>query len=70
MRLERDRVEILSGVRGGKTMGSPVAMLVENAEYERWREVMAVEGDIAVEPLTAIRPGHADLPGALKYAHA
>ncbi|NPV59556.1 MAG: chorismate synthase [Actinobacteria bacterium] len=68
MRLERDRVEILSGVRGGKTMGSPVAMLVENAEYERWREVMAVEGDIAVEPLTAIRPGHADLPGALKYA--
>lgn len=68
MRLERDRVEILSGVRGGKTLGSPVALMIENAEHENWKEVMAAEGDIAAEPLTAIRPGHADLPGALKYA--
>ncbi len=45
MGLEQDRVEVVSGVRAGHTLGSPIAMLVLNAEYEKWREVMAVEGD-------------------------
>lgn len=67
MELERDEVEILGGVRGGMTLGSPVALLVRNAEYERWREVMPVEGEVKARPVTAPRPGHADLAGALKY---
>lgn len=67
MRLEGDRVEILSGVRAGRTLGSPIAMLVGNAEYEKWRGVMPLEGEAEGEPMTGIRPGHADLPGAMKY---
>jgi chorismate synthase len=67
MGLERDKVEMLSGVRAGLTLGSPVAMLVMNAEYAKWSGVMAAEGDKTAEPLTALRPGHADLAGALKY---
>lgn len=68
MGLERDKVEIISGVRAGRTLGSPLAMLVENAEYEAWREIMKVEGEIEEGAMTRIRPGHADLAGALKYA--
>ena len=67
MGLEEDRVELFSGIRGGSTLGSPVAMLVRNAEHEKWKGVMAAEGEIAAEALTAPRPGHADLAGALKY---
>lgn len=67
MGLERDKVEILSGVRGGRTLGSPVSLLVRNAEYRKWLKVMPVSGEVQGEPLTAPRPGHADLPGALKY---
>ena len=67
MKLEADRVEILGGVRGGITLGSPVAMLVMNAEYDKWKETMPVEGASTADPLTALRPGHADLAGTLKY---
>ena len=67
MRLEKDEVEIISGVRGGKTLGSPVAMLVTNAEYDKWKEIMEVDGEVKGEAMTCIRPGHADLAGALKY---
>ena len=67
MALEGDRVEILSGVRSGVTLGSPVTMLVMNAEYEKWRQVMPLEGGGRVERITAPRPGHADLAGAIKY---
>lgn len=67
MSLERDEVEVLSGVRGGRTLGSPVAMLVRNAESRKWLKVMSPFGDVEVEPLTRPRPGHADLAGALKY---
>ena len=67
MDLEEDRVEIYSGVRGGLTLGSPIAMLVANAEHAKWEGIMAVEGEVAGPPLTAPRPGHADLAGALKY---
>jgi chorismate synthase len=67
MKLEPDRVEILSGVRAGLTLGSPVSMLVRNVEHERWKEVMAAEGEKTSLPMTAPRPGHADLAGAMKY---
>ncbi len=67
MRIERDRGEILSGVRHGRTIGSPIAILIENADWKNWREAMAVDSPPEVaEPVTEPRPGHADLPGALK----
>lgn len=68
MQIERDEVEILSGVRFGKTLGGPVAMLIRNRDWENWREKMSREGDgKGIAPLDTARPGHADLPGVLKY---
>jgi len=70
MAIERDEAEILSGVRFGRTLGGPVAILIRNRDWENWKEKMAQEGSGAgVEPLTTARPGHADLAGALKYGH-
>lgn len=70
MQIERDEVEILSGVRFGRTLGGPVAMLLRNRDWVNWREKMAQEGDGRdVPPLITARPGHADLPGVLKYGH-
>ncbi len=69
MRIESDRVEILSGVRRGETLGSPIALLLRNADHKAWAETMAVgprEG-AADRAVTLPRPGHADLAGALKY---
>ncbi len=67
-RIEQDRVEILSGVRDGTTLGSPLTLAVWNRDYENWREVMAPEGcDTAKRRLTAVRPGHADLSGMRKF---
>ncbi len=69
-KIERDRVEILSGVRNLKTLGSPLAFSVVNSDYENWRECMAPEGcDTSQKRLTAVRPGHADLTGLKKYGH-
>ncbi|MBI5158144.1 MAG: chorismate synthase [Acidimicrobiia bacterium] len=67
MDIEEDRVEILGGVRFGKTLGSPVAVMVHNTEWPRWRSEMAVEPGASERPLRSPRPGHADLPGMLKY---
>lgn len=68
-KLEADRFEILSGVRHGRTLGSPIALTIENAEWEaKYRDLMAVEGEPdPADRLTRPRPGHADLAGALKY---
>jgi chorismate synthase len=68
-RLETDRPEIVSGVRHGRTLGSPIAIAIDNAEFEaKYRELMGVEGEIdPSDKLTRPRPGHADLAGALKY---
>lgn len=67
-KIESDKVEILSGVRNGKTLGSPLAFAVKNNDYENWREFMAPEGcDVTKRKLTKVRPGHADLVGMLKY---
>lgn len=70
MQIEKDEVEILSGVRFGKAMGGPIAMLLRNRDWVNWREKMAQAGDgVGVPKLDTARPGHADLPGILKYAH-
>src|SRR5580700_2025034 len=69
MRIEQDRAHILSGVRHGKTIGSPVSIQIENRDWKNWTEVLPVEtGDPAKHKAVASpRPGHADLAGALKY---
>ncbi|MDT0632132.1 chorismate synthase [Rubrivirga litoralis] len=71
-KVEQDQVQVLGGVRFSHTMGSPVALLLPNAAYEKdragWPETMAVGGTgEGVEPVTLPRPGHADLAGAQKY---
>jgi chorismate synthase len=66
--LEVDRAQILAGVRHGRTLGSPIAMLIANRVWEDWQDVMKVgeyEGD--PKKVTRLRPGHADLAGAMKY---
>jgi chorismate synthase len=83
MTIEQDRAEILGGVRHGRTLGSPVQLLVRNRDWEKWTRIMQVEpldeaqaaelaalaasGDRRAGPVTKVRPGHADLAGALKY---
>ena len=73
MKIESDRIEWLAGVRAGETLGSPIAMLVWNRDWEHWQDVMAPEADATPDPLgrrrqvTRPRPGHADLTGSLKY---
>lgn len=69
MRIEQDQAHILSGVRHGKTIGSPIAMTIANNDWKNWQEILPVEtGDAAKHKAVASpRPGHADLAGALKY---
>src|SRR5665213_3464493 len=69
MRIERDTAQIPSGVRHGKTIGSPIAIRIENNDWKNWTEILPVgEGDASKHKAVASpRPGHADLAGALKY---
>ena len=68
MKIEKDRAEITAGVRHGLTLGSPVALWITNRDWVNWTEKMAVEPvDAEIERVTRLRPGHADLPGAIKY---
>lgn len=68
MSIERDAVEILTGVRYGKTLGSPIALLVKNKDWENWTTVMSVEDQPNhAEKITVPRPGHADYAGMIKY---
>jgi chorismate synthase len=72
MQIERDQVELLSGVRAGETLGSPIAMLVRNRDWKNWQEIMDPaprEGETGLRrrAVTRPRPGHADLTGVLKY---
>jgi chorismate synthase len=62
MKIEKDTVQILGGVMGGETTGAPIAMLVPNDDHVKWKGK-------AIEPMTAPRPGHADLTGAVKYGY-
>ncbi len=75
MQIERDAVDLLSGVRAGQTLGSPIAMLIRNRDWKNWQAIMdpaPLEGEDPSAPrkreVTRPRPGHADLSGALKYA--
>ena len=62
MKIEKDTVQILGGVMGGETTGAPIALLVQNDDHVKWK------GE-AIKPMTAPRPGHADLTGAVKYGY-
>ncbi len=71
MKIETDTIEIISGVRHGKTLGSPIALIIENRDFVHWTEIMSVE-EIDVEPknprvVKRPRPGHADLAGGQKF---
>ena len=84
--IERDRAQIVSGVRHGRTLGSPILLLVANRDWENWMTVMgaapltdeeaaaleasAADGNRRATPVTRVRPGHGDLAGALKYGHS
>ncbi len=69
MKIEQDQVEIVSGVRFGKTIGSPITLVIKNRDYENWQEIMAVEAVdySSVKTVSRPRPGHADLSGGIKY---
>jgi len=71
MKIEKDRADILSGVRWGKTLGSPVTLVVKNHDWVNWLEKMSplAEHEGQAEAVTRPRPGHADLAGAMKYGH-
>jgi len=73
MRIERDRCEIVSGVRQRKTLGSPISFIIWNRDWVNWEQVMNPEENdpelVAEKLVTNPRPGHADLPGVQKYAH-
>lgn len=73
MQIETDRIEFLSGVRAGETLGSPIAMMIRNSDWKNWQEIMdpapreSDTGGLRKRHVTRVRPGHADLTGILKY---
>lgn len=71
MKIEKDEAEIVSGVRHGRTLGSPIGLLVWNRDWANWSEAMRVEagGDETLKSVKVPRPGHADYQGVVKYAH-
>jgi chorismate synthase len=76
MAIESDAVEVLSGIRVGVTLGSPIALLIRNRDWDNWRFTMSVDAAPSADaggphrpPVTRPRPGHADLAGAVKYGH-
>ena len=77
MKIEADHAQIISGVRMGKTIGSPISIMIENKDWENWQDVMSPHAgnrhratrDKRMEPVTRPRPGHADLAGAIKFDH-
>jgi chorismate synthase len=74
MKIEADQIQWLAGVRNGETLGSPIAMLIWNRDWEHWQDVMAAEADAPGaerrRQVTRPRPGHADLAGSIKYDRA
>src|SRR6266516_7673985 len=70
MQIEKDAVRFVSGIRHGKTLGSPITMQIDNLDWVNWQERMsAAPVDTPIEAVTRIRPGHADFTGAMKYGH-
>lgn len=72
MAIEKDTVRIYTGVRWGRTLGSPIGLMIRNKDWENWRDRMSPDPMFlnSAEPVTRPRPGHADLSGALKYGHS
>jgi chorismate synthase len=70
MRFEADEITLVGGIRHGRTLGSPVAIEIANSEWPKWTEEMSPEPGAPTTVLTQPRPGHADLPGMLKYGFA
>ncbi len=71
MKIEKDAIRFLSGVRHGKTLGSPITMQIENLDWVNWEERMGAEPvEASIETVTRVRPGHADFTGAMKYGHS
>src|SRR5437762_1191635 len=70
MKIESDRAEVWGGIRHGRTLGSPVAILIENRDHANWADRMSPwPVEEAIEEVHLPRPGHADLAGVLKYGH-
>ncbi len=69
MLIEKDTAEILSGVRGGVSLGSPIAIQIKNRDWENWQEIMGTESSNGERAVEFPRPGHADLSGGMKYNH-
>ncbi len=71
MKIEKDQIEVLSGVRFGRTTGGPIAFQIPNLDFVNWEKKMAIDGPPPPDyrPITLARPGHADLAGALKFGH-
>jgi len=67
MKIEKDEAQILSGVRFGKTLGSPISLLIENRDWNNWKDIMSQAPSAKSQEVTQLRPGHADLAGCLKY---
>ena len=68
MKIENDKVEILSGVRNGLTIGAPIGLKIDNLDWKNWKDVMSVkEHSYKMDKITLPRPGHADLAGIQKY---
>ncbi len=80
MKIEHDRVEVVSGMRGGVTLGSPITLVIANRDWPNWERIMHPTRPVAkklnakeqarAKEITTPRPGHADLPGAIKFAHS
>src|SRR5882672_4429803 len=79
MKIEKDAARFLSGVRHGKTLGSPITMQITNLDWVNWETQMSSdpiagvgggEGEAEMEAVTRVRPGHADFTGAMKYGHS
>ena len=69
MLIEKDTAEILSGIRGGITLGSPIAIKIENRDWKNWSDIMGTESSNGEKAVEFPRPGHADLSGGMKYNH-
>lgn len=68
MKIEKDEIEIISGIRNSKTLGSPISFIIHNRDYENWEEFMdPINCNINEKKVLKPRPGHADLPGIIKY---
>ena len=73
MKIESDHADIMAGVRHGLTLGSPVALWIQNKDWVNWTVKMSaepVDAEVEIERVTRLRPGHADMPGAVKYDFA